>query len=152
MHLSRLLTHEPFFVYHAPFFSLTCHLFHVVLLMRVLVFTVCSGNWLFTGNFRACNVCTIQTIKCGAFRFPSQESFVHETYSMYHSNYQVWGFPLFTGNFHAHDVHTIRTTKCGAFQFSQEILVHAMYVPWPTDNAGARSIMSCLVMTNMLCI
>ena len=56
----------------------------------------------------------------------------------YHFNDQVWGFPLFIGDFRAHGVRTISTTKYGTFCFSQEIFVHATYVPWPPDNTGAH--------------
>jgi len=69
-----------------------------------------SGFLSFAGNFRASDVHTISSTKCGA-----------------------------TGNFRASDVRTISSTKCGAFRFLQEIFVHRTYVPWLTDNTGARS-------------
>ena len=111
------------------------------------------------GNFRARDVRTISTTKCGVFCF-LLGIFVHATYipfqlpgvgfsgffwefsctrCTYHINYQVWGFLFSFGNFCARDVHTISTTRCGVFRFLLGIFVHATYVPWPLDNTGARS-------------
>ena len=69
-------------------------------------FPICIGN-----SVCACDVCTISTTKCGAFRF-------------------------LLGNFRARNVRTISTTKCGAFRFLLGIFMHATYIPFQLPSVG----------------
>ena len=55
------------------FFAASVLLSHLISHVRVFLYRVCSGN------FRALDVSTIFTTKCGAFHF-SQEIFVHVAY------------------------------------------------------------------------